>query len=89
MTNLKFPHRRKFLHLVAGAAADCFSLRSELPVMTGRQGDVSLDSFIFGGSTSRIDEVWRAGRKVVEQGVHCARSEVNARYRAALERLVS
>jgi len=75
--------------LVEGAAADCFSLRSELPVMAGRQSDVTLDSFIFGGSTSRIDDVWRAGRKVVEQGVHCARGEVNARYRAALERLVS
>jgi len=75
--------------LVAGAAADCFSLQSELPAMAGRQGDVTLDSFIFGGSTSRIDGVWRAGRQVVEQGVHCARGTVNARYRAALERLVS
>ena len=57
--------------------------------MAGRQDDVTLDSFIFGGSTSRIDGVWRAGRKVVEQGVHCARGEVNTRYRAALARLVS
>ena len=75
--------------LVAGSAADCFSLKSELPAMSGRQDDVTLDSFIFGGSTSRIDGVWRAGRKVVDQGVHCARGEVNTRYRAALARLVS
>jgi len=75
--------------LVTGAAADCFSIRSELPAMPGRPDDVSLDSFIFGAGTTHIEDVWRAGRRWVEQGVHCAREAVKVRYQATLARLVS
>jgi len=46
-----------------------------------------LDSFVF-ASGVRIEHVWRAGRRVVADGSHVARAEIQARYRAALERLL-
>jgi formiminoglutamate deiminase len=75
--------------LVVGAAADCVSLRSGLPAMPSRPDDVALDSFIFGADDTHLDDVWRAGRRWVERGVHCAREAVVARYKATLARLVS
>lgn len=75
--------------LVVGAAADCVSLRSGLPAMPSRPEDVALDSFIFGADDTHLDDVWRAGRRWVERGVHCAREAVVARYKATLARLVS
>jgi formiminoglutamate deiminase len=66
-----------------GAPADCLSLDTdELPA----QDDVSLDRFVF--AELGVRHVWRAGRRVVEDGRHCARESVRARYRAALRRLV-
>ena len=53
-----------------------------------RNDDVRLDAFIFAGGAGHIEHVWRAGRRVVSQGVHHARDAVGARYRAVVERLV-
>ena len=71
-----------------GAPADCFSLNSDAPAGR-RNDDVRLDAFIFAGGAGHIEHVWRAGRRVVTQGVHHARESVEARYRAVVEQLVS
>ncbi len=69
----------------AGAPADCLSLRAE--DVAGSGDDALLDTFVFGRGV-RVDHVWRAGRRVVVDGVHMGRTAVQARYRAAVERLV-
>jgi len=73
--------------IAAGATADCFSLNSDVPAGR-RNDDVRLDAFIFAGGAGHIEHVWRAGRRVVSQGVHHARASVGARYRAVVEQLI-
>ena len=73
-----------------GAAADCLSLKVEMPQFETDRGpgdDALLDSFVF-ASGVRIEHVWRAGRRVIADGSHVARTGIEARYRAALERLL-
>ena len=71
--------------IVEGAPADCVSLDVEALVQAGDDG--VLDSFVFAGVP--VEHVWRAGRQVVADGVHLARAAVQARYRAALARLLA
>jgi formiminoglutamate deiminase len=66
-----------------GGAADFVSLDASDPAYFGRRGDALLDSWIFAGG--RIDCVWRAGHKLVQQGKHIERDAVSARYRRAIE----
>jgi len=75
--------------LAEGAPADLLSLRPDHADLVGRSGDAWLDSFVFGRGADAIDGVWRAGRRVVEDGRHRARSRIVARYRAALEGLIA
>jgi len=69
----------------AGSPADCLSVAADSAPGNGE--DALLDAFVFASSV-KIQHVWRAGRRVVAEGVHVKRGEVAARYRAALERLV-
>ena len=52
-----------------------------------QQRGIGLDSFVF--ADVPVQHVWRAGRQVVADGVHRARAAVQARYRAALARLLA
>jgi formiminoglutamate deiminase len=74
------------LGISAGAAADCVSLQADDPVFSGE--DALLDTFIFARGV-RVEHVWRAGSRVVRDGVHAARGAVQQRYRVALERLAT
>jgi formimidoylglutamate deiminase len=71
--------------LIAGAAADCFSLQAEV---TPAADDALLDAFVFAQGVG-IEHVWRAGLRVVADGVHVARETVQTRYRAVLQKLLS
>jgi len=73
--------------IIEGAAADCFSLASDVSSLGRRDDDVPLDNFIFAGDET-IDHVWRAGRKMVSHGIHHARGAVIGRFVNAMERLV-
>ncbi|MGV7119780.1 formimidoylglutamate deiminase [Sphingopyxis sp. 550A] len=74
--------------LAVGAAADIVSLKADDPAFAGRTGDAILDSWIFGGGARRVDCVWRGGVKQVEGGRHVARDAIDARYRAAMAKLL-
>lgn len=74
--------------IAVGAPADCFSLNSAAMAPGRRNDDVRLDSFIFAAGTGHIEHVWRAGCRVVSQGVHQAREAVFARFRTVVEQLV-
>ena len=65
-----------------GLAADHVALAE-------RQGDDLLDSWIFSGDHGVVENVWRAGQKVVIDGRHARREAITARYRRALKTLLS
>jgi formiminoglutamate deiminase len=69
--------------LRAGAPADIVALALDEP----RERDSLLDRWIF--ARGSVQTVWRAGRKVVEQGRHVNRDPIAARYRGVIERLVA
>jgi formiminoglutamate deiminase len=70
--------------IIAGAPADCLSLDlQELPA----QHDAILDRFVF--ADFAVQNVWRAGRRVVSEGSHVKREVVRERFRATLRRLLA
>ncbi|HET9863244.1 MAG TPA: formimidoylglutamate deiminase [Steroidobacteraceae bacterium] len=71
--------------LAVGAPADCVSLHAEGLV---RGEDAVLDSFVFAAGV-QVEHVWRAGQRVVTDGVHEAREIVEARYRRVLAGLLA
>lgn len=75
--------------LAVGAAADIVSLKASDPFFAGRSGDAILDSWIFGGGARLVDCVWRRGIKQVKGGRHIARDAIDARYRAAMQKLLA
>jgi cytosine/adenosine deaminase-related metal-dependent hydrolase len=75
--------------LTAGASADIVSLRSDHPVLAGREGDAIIDAWIFAGSSDAVDCVWVRGDKRVDAGRHKAREEVGVRFVATMLRLAA
>ena len=55
--------------------------------MTGRSGDLALDSWIFAGDDRRVTDVWSAGRHLVRDGRHIAQDQITRAYRMTLDRL--
>ena len=74
--------------LHAGAHADILSLADHV-ALTGRGDDAILDSFIYAARPGLIDCVWRAGHKLVCNGVHAQRASIATRFRATLQRLLN
>ncbi|MBS0416752.1 MAG: formimidoylglutamate deiminase [Proteobacteria bacterium] len=75
--------------LVSGALLDVVSLKTSEPHLTRRRQDDILDTWIFSGGQKLVDCVWRAGEKVVVNGRHRHRDAIVARYRRALESLLT
>ena len=59
------------------------------PALVERTGDRLLDGWIFGANRPAVDCVWRAGKRVVQDGAHRSREAVAARYRATLAKLLA
>lgn len=74
--------------LKEGAPADLVSLNAADPVLAGRSGDAILDSWIFAGNNP-VGCVWRGGVRVVHGGRHRNRSQIEAKYKEALARIVN
>jgi formiminoglutamate deiminase len=72
-----------------GNAADIVSLDGRHPALVERNGDGLLDGWIFGANRPAVDRVWRAGKQVVDGGVHIARDAVATRYRRTLATLLA
>jgi len=75
--------------LTPGAPLDVVTLVREHPSLVGRNGDETLDSWIFAGDRGLIDCVWRAGAKVVSGGRHRDRDALEQRYAAALRNVLA
>ncbi|MEG1679344.1 MAG: formimidoylglutamate deiminase [Stenotrophomonas sp.] len=74
--------------LSVGAAADLLELDAQHPAMLDRSGDALLDSWLFAARNGALRSVWRNGRALVRDGRHVNRDVINARYRAALARIL-
>lgn len=70
-----------------GLWADLLALDLTGPEFEGRLGDQILDSWIFATGDGRVSAVWSAGREIVREGRHIARTAVAARYGATMRRL--
>ncbi|MCF6234386.1 MAG: formimidoylglutamate deiminase [Rhodobacteraceae bacterium] len=73
--------------IAPGHYADLLALDGGAVDLTGRQGDLVLDTWIFAGDDRLVRDVWSAGRHLVQHGQHIARAEITANYRACLARL--
>ena len=74
--------------IAVGHPADLVSLKADDNALAHRHGDQWLDAWIFAGGRRTIDCVWRAGTKLVNDGVHIHREAIGRRYRQALEKVL-
>ena len=72
-----------------GQWADLLSLDMTNIDLCGLRGDTLLDAFVVAGSNSMVQDVWSAGRHLVQQGRHIRREAIIARYSAAVAALRS
>jgi formimidoylglutamate deiminase len=74
--------------LAVGHRADVVCLDMTHPDMTGRADDLAVDTYVFSLGRTSVKAVYAGGRRVVEDGCHVGRKEINVRYRAALRDLI-
>ena len=70
-----------------GFWADLVALDSNRLSPLCREGDKILDGWVFGSGDKAVSDVWSAGRRIVEDGRHVARDEIERRYEDALNAL--
>lgn len=70
-----------------GQWADLFSLDTNSIHLVNRQSDQILDAYIFAGDDTMVQDVWSAGRHLVQAGRHKNREKIEAGYRKTLMRL--
>ena len=70
-----------------GALADLIALDGNAIDLVGKEGDALLDAWIFAGSEPAVQHVWSAGRHVVKDGQHIARTLIRDRYVATIRSL--
>lgn len=73
--------------IAAGMLADLVELDGGSVDLEGLEGDAILDAWIFAGRRRMVRTVWSAGRKVVRDGAHHARPELEELYRRTVSRL--
>jgi formiminoglutamate deiminase len=75
--------------IAVGGPADLVSLKEQHPALSCRASDALIDAWIFASSGNVVDCVWIAGRKVVADGHHFAREEINRGFAEAMKELRS
>jgi formimidoylglutamate deiminase len=78
---------RRIGRLAPGHRADLIRLDADHPALAGRRGPALLDSLVFAGNTSPVQDVMVGGRWLVRDGRHPARDQIARRYRTAIRRL--
>jgi len=75
--------------LETGYRADLLELDTSHELLTGREPDTALDSWIFAGDKSMINSVWVAGRRVISKGRHTAEAALRTGFLHVLSELPS
>ena len=73
--------------LEVGQRADILSLNENHPVLVGRTGDEILDSWIFSGENTPVQNVMVGGKWVIRDGHHEQEEEILNNYATVLRRL--
>jgi formimidoylglutamate deiminase len=73
--------------IAPGRRADIVVLDGDHPVLLGRSGDDALDSWVFSGGNACVKDVFVAGEEIVKDRHHIRQTEIEARFRATVERL--
>ena len=72
-----------------GALADLVAIDHGDPVLMALDTDQVLDGWIFAAGDRVVRDVWSAGRPMVRDGRHVHRDAIEARYRAAMARILA
>lgn len=73
--------------IAAGQWADLLALDSGNVDLAGRRDDLVLDAFVFAADDRAVQEVWAAGRHLVQNGRHMKQTAITEAYRKVLGRL--
>lgn len=74
--------------IAPGMTADILGLDLDNEWGANRQGDMALDTLVFGGHGQRcVTDVWSAGRHVVKQGHHVSHTKVSKAFVATMAEL--
>ncbi len=73
--------------IAPGLWADLLSLDGEALDLAGLAGDALLDAFVFAQGANAVRDVWAAGRHVVVNGRHIARTAIERAYRKRIGQL--
>jgi len=72
-----------------GYRADLLVLNDAHELLTGRQPDVAMDSWVFAGDQAMIESVWVAGRCIVRHGIHSKEESIRTASVRAISELIS
>jgi formimidoylglutamate deiminase len=75
--------------IAPGMRCDLVALDPDHPSLVGREGDALLDAWVFGGQDNPIRTVVCGGRRVVEEGRHIGRPEIDEAFRGTMRRLLA
>jgi formimidoylglutamate deiminase len=75
--------------LEEGARADLLVLDPDSPLLTGMEGDMLLDAWVFSGNASSVRDVMVGGSWVVQDRRHPKEAEIAERYRKTLKELTA
>lgn len=67
--------------------ADLMGLDAEHIDLEGREGDTTLDCYVFAGDDRMVSDVWSAGRHQVKNGRHVDRAGITRQYRSVMKQL--
>ncbi|MEO0386624.1 MAG: amidohydrolase family protein, partial [Pseudomonadota bacterium] len=73
--------------IAPGMLADLVVPATDHPDFEGRSGDAILDTWIFSGAGAGVEQLWSAGRHIVQDSAHVARAPITAAYRAVMRKL--
>ena len=71
-----------------GQRADFVALDTEHPLLVGRSKDELLDSWIFSGNSSVVQDVFVAGKQLIDRGQHPMQNTINQRFRETIKELM-
>ena len=70
--------------IAVGEWADLLALHAAHSDLAGLCGDTALDTFVFAGGQAMVQDVWSAGRHLVQDGRHIRRDQIARNYRATV-----
>lgn len=79
---------RRMGAIAVGFRADFVILDSDHPLLAGRKQDTLLDGFVFAAGAAAIRDVFVAGRKVIDNGIHAEDASLRPAFKDALTTVI-